>query len=233
MTIFSGSGQISVWRKTKENRGEEAQASCQTQNRSEEACSGEPRCPCCMGQESLTSHPGGRWDRFQILWDLGEVWEGPETNEIGLLPSSIQIGVTKLVLKNPWHSPHSNTSTIRLTLCLVLALVTLYKISLILSSWPSEFSSHSPCRNLFNSLLCSALFLNAFRMSKGWGVWVSQSVKHLTSAQVMISQLVSSSPVSGSLRTAQSLEPASDSVSPSLSAPPLLALCLSLSFSKI
>ena len=34
---------------------------------------------------------------------------------------------------------------------------------------------------------------------------------------------------SGSVLTAQSLEPASDSVSPSLSAPPLLVLCLSLS----
>ena len=35
--------------------------------------------------------------------------------------------------------------------------------------------------------------------------------------------------VSGSVLTALSLEPASDSVSPSLSAPPLFALCLSLS----
>ena len=40
---------------------------------------------------------------------------------------------------------------------------------------------------------------------------------------------VSSSPVSGSVLTVQSLEPASDSVSPSLSAPPHLVLCLSLS----
>ena len=35
--------------------------------------------------------------------------------------------------------------------------------------------------------------------------------------------------MSGSVLTAQSLEPASDSVSPSFSAPPLLVLCLSLS----
>ena len=68
-------------------------------------------------------------------------------------------------------------------------------------------------------------------MRKCWGIWVAQSVEHLTSAQVMISQFVSSSPVSGSVLTAQSLEPASDSVSPSLSAPPLLMLCLSLSLS--
>ena len=58
------------------------------------------------------------------------------------------------------------------------------------------------------------------------GTWVAQLVKRPTSAQVMILQFVGSSPVSGSVLTAQSLEPASDSVSPSLSAPPLLALCL-------
>ena len=61
------------------------------------------------------------------------------------------------------------------------------------------------------------------------GIWVAQSVKHPISAQVMISLLVSSSPTSGSVLTAQSLEPASDSVSPSLSAPSLFMLCLSLS----
>ena len=37
----------------------------------------------------------------------------------------------------------------------------------------------------------------------------------------------------GSVLTAQSLEPALDSVSPSLSAPSLLMLCLSLSLSKV
>ena len=41
-------------------------------------------------------------------------------------------------------------------------------------------------------------------------------VKHLVWAQVMISPSVSSSPASGSVLTAQSLEPVSDSVSPSL-----------------
>ena len=59
------------------------------------------------------------------------------------------------------------------------------------------------------------------------GTWVAQSVKHLTSAQVMISQFVSSSPVSGSVLTAQSLDPTSDSVSPSLSASLLFMLSLS------
>ena len=59
--------------------------------------------------------------------------------------------------------------------------------------------------------------------------WVAQLVEHLTSAQVMISWLLSSSPVWGSVLIAQSLEPASDSVSPSLSAPPLLVCTPSLS----
>ena len=61
-----------------------------------------------------------------------------------------------------------------------------------------------------------------------WGAWVAQSVKHPTSAQVMILHFVGSSPV-----LALCLEPVSASVSPSLSAPPLLTLSLSLSLSKI
>ena len=63
--------------------------------------------------------------------------------------------------------------------------------------------------------------------------WVAQSVKRPTLAQVMISQSVSSSPTSSSVLTAQSLEPVLDSVSPSLSAPPPLMLCLSLSQKEI
>ena len=46
---------------------------------------------------------------------------------------------------------------------------------------------------------------------------MAQSVERLTAAQVMISQFAGLSPVSGSVLTARSLEPASDSVSPSLS----------------
>ena len=53
---------------------------------------------------------------------------------------------------------------------------------------------------------------------------MAQPVERPTSAQVMISRFVSSSPASGSVLTAQSLEPASDSVSLSLLTP-----CLSLS----
>ena len=69
------------------------------------------------------------------------------------------------------------------------------------------------------------------------GAWVAQPVKRPTSAQVMISQFVSSSPLSGSGLTAQSLKPACFGVCVcvcvyvSLSAPPLLALCLSLPLS--
>ena len=56
---------------------------------------------------------------------------------------------------------------------------------------------------------------------------MAQSVKRPTSARSR--SRGSSSPASGSVLTAQSLEPASVSVSPSLSAPPLLVLCLPLS----
>ena len=70
------------------------------------------------------------------------------------------------------------------------------------------------------------------------GAWVAQSFKGLTSGQVMISRSVSSSPASGSVLTAQSLEPVSDSVSPSLSGPPhscSVSLCLKnkINFKKI
>ena len=63
------------------------------------------------------------------------------------------------------------------------------------------------------------------------GTWVAQWVRRLTLAPVMISWFISLSPTPGSVLTAQSLEPASDSVSPSLFAPPQLTLCLSLSLS--
>ena len=53
---------------------------------------------------------------------------------------------------------------------------------------------------------------------------MAQSVKRPTSAQVMISQFIGSSPETGSVLTVQSLKPASDSMSSSLSASPLLML---------
>ena len=64
---------------------------------------------------------------------------------------------------------------------------------------------------------------------------MAQSVEQSTLAQVMISQLLGSSPTLGSMLTAQSLEAALDSVSPFLFAPPNLcsvSICLSLSLSQ-
>ena len=61
------------------------------------------------------------------------------------------------------------------------------------------------------------------------GAWVAQSVECPTLAQVMISQFMSSGSTSGSMLIAQSLEPALDSVSPSLAALAPLTPCLSLS----
>ena len=59
-------------------------------------------------------------------------------------------------------------------------------------------------------------------------------VKHLTSAQVMISQSVILSPASGSVLTTQSLEPASDLCLPlSLPLPHLCSVSLYLSLPKI
>ena len=60
---------------------------------------------------------------------------------------------------------------------------------------------------------------------------MAQLVKRPTSAQVMISQFMGLSPESGSGVTAQSLESASDSVSPSLSL--LLPCSHAVSLSKI
>ena len=70
------------------------------------------------------------------------------------------------------------------------------------------------------------------------GDWVAHGapwwlVKCLTLAQVVISQSMSSGPTSGFVLTSPSLEPASDSVSPSLSAPPPLMFYLSLSQKEI
>ena len=56
------------------------------------------------------------------------------------------------------------------------------------------------------------------------GAWVARLVKRPTSAHVMISWFMSLSPISGSVLTAWSLKRASDSVSPSLCAPPLVIL---------
>ena len=62
------------------------------------------------------------------------------------------------------------------------------------------------------------------KKQRKWGAWVAWLVKRRASARVMISWFVSLSPASGSVMTAQSLEPASDAMSPSFSAPPLFTL---------
>ena len=59
-----------------------------------------------------------------------------------------------------------------------------------------------------------------------WGTLGAQWVRPRTRAHVLISRFVGSSPASGSVRTAQSLEPASDSVAPSLPLPRLHSLSL-------
>ena len=81
------------------------------------------------------------------------------------------------------------------------------------------------------SLRCNGLWYHLCTLYKTQlrGAWMAQSVKRPTPAQVMISQCVSSSPTSGSVLTAQSLEAASDSVSPSLWPSPIHALSLSVS----
>ena len=100
---------------------------------------------------------------------------------------------------------------------------------------PSEFNnkiSHEP-----RAVAGAASFIHILQMGKikvheSRGAWVAQSVKRPASAQVMISQSVSSSPMSGSVLAARSLGPASDSVPLALSAPSLLALCVSLPQNK-
>ena len=68
--------------------------------------------------------------------------------------------------------------------------------------------------------------LEVSQKTKNRGAWVAQLVGRPTSARVMVSRSMGSSPTSGSVLISRSPEPASDSVSPSLSAPPLLMLCL-------
>ena len=68
-----------------------------------------------------------------------------------------------------------------------------------------------------------------FKMVILRGTWVAHMVKRPTLAQVMISRFMGSSRASSSALTVQSLEPAGDSVSPSLSDPRPLTPCLSLS----
>ena len=68
---------------------------------------------------------------------------------------------------------------------------------------------------LYDAFTLCGLFV--FTKGTTWGTWLAQLVKRPTSAQVTISWFLSSSPASCSVLTGQSLEPALDSVCPSLS----------------
>ena len=88
------------------------------------------------------------------------------------------------------------------------------------SSW-SEPALHPGCTlqsagELFKKVLMSSILKILFKKILSLGGSVGEAVEL---AQIMISQFVSSSPASGSVLTAQSLKPASDSVSPSLPLP--------------
>ena len=78
-----------------------------------------------------------------------------------------------------------------------------------------------------NSINCN--FDKLLIKNESWGAWVARSVERPTSGQVMLSRFIGSRPTSGFVLTAQRLEPASDSMSPSLSAPSLLTHSLSVS----
>ena len=104
--------------------------------------------------------------------------------------------------------------------------------SIWLQGWkePSQLSGNN-LLNTYSQIQLLSRTTNAMLPNKldtsFQGAWAAQSVKRPTSAQVRISWFVSSSPASGSVLTAQSLEPALDSVSHSLSAPFPLSLSLS------
>ena len=82
----------------------------------------------------------------------------------------------------------------------------------VLTTWSLEPASDAVSPSL-SALPLLTLCLSLSKINKHWGTLLAQSVERPTSAQVMISQLMSSSPALGSVLTAQSLEPASDSVS--------------------
>ena len=89
-----------------------------------------------------------------------------------------------------------------------------------LSLEPASDSVSSSLSDPPQLMLSRSLSLSLSLKNKHWGAWVAQLVKRPpTSAQVMISHSMSSSPMSGSVQTAQSLDPDSDSV--------CLSVCLS------
>ena len=90
-----------------------------------------------------------------------------------------------------------------------------------------------PAKQSCSQTASLAVFLHV--SFKTWALrdtWVARLVKGPTSAQVMTLRFVTSSPALGSVLTTQSLEPALDSVSPSL-CELTLCVCLYFSLSKI
>ena len=124
-------------------------------------------------------------------------------------PTSTQVMISWFVSSSPALSSRPLAQSLLWILCLLLSLTLphCHAYSLFLSRINKHFCKKRKKRD----------------------TWVAQLVKQRTSAQVMISPFVSLSPTPGPVLTAQSLEPVSDSVSPTLSASPLLVLFLSLS----
>ena len=87
---------------------------------------------------------------------------------------------------------------------------------------PVKRHEHGFTRTFVHSTECKLYF--KFLNVKYWGTWVAQSVECLTPAQAMILLLMGSIPASDCVLTAQSLEPALDSVSLSLCLSPTHAL---------
>ena len=96
----------------------------------------------------------------------------------------------------------------------------------------SEISQSKKDKYHMISLICRHSYVGFKKQHKWWGAWVAQLVKCSTLAQVIISRFVGSSSVLGSVLTAQSLEPASDSLSPSLFVPPPLTVSVSQKWIK-
>ena len=156
-------------------------------------------------------------------------------------PISAQVMISRSVGSSPSsgsvltaQSLEAASDSVSPSLSAPLPLMLCLSLSLSLSVKNKQTFKKTEKKNL-NSIKIKHHFEGKFKRlfptikKKNGGAWGAQSVKHLTSVQVMNLGFVSSSPTSGSVLRAQSLEPASHSVSPSLSAPLPLMLCLSLS----
>ena len=141
-----------------------------------------------------------------------------------------------IYVKNTWHIIY-NIYIIFVFRSFAVFYIRLFSYSLTISLHILDTSSLSNrfCTYFFQSVYClfSDLMVSfsehifSVLIDKIRGTCVAQLVKWPTWAQVMILWFVSLSPSSGSVLTAQSLVFASDSLSPSLSALPLITLCLS------